>query len=373
MTARTPRGGVLPIHGVDVAAYSIPTEAEHESDGTLTWDATGMVVAEVHAGDVTGLGYSYAHPATATLIRDTFADVLIGADAFDVRARWLDLYRRSRNLGRPGIASHAISAIDVALWDAKARALDVSLVDLLGAARDAVPIYGSGGFTSYTLDELASQLSGWVADGIPRVKMKVGRHPAEDRARVAAAREAVGEAPELMVDANGAYTVQEALRQSSVFAEYGVTWHEEPVSSDDLDGLARVREAIPRGISVAAGEYGYDAFHFRNLVQARAVDCVQADVTRCGGITGFLDAASLCWAHNIDLSAHCAPNLSVHPCTAAPRIRHIEYFHDHVRIESLLFDGTLEPQDGGVLRPDRTRPGHGLTFKRQDAERFAAD
>ena len=372
MTSGTERGVVLPIHGLDVAAYSIPTDAAHESDGTLSWDATGMVVVEVHAGDVTGLGYSYAHPATATLIRDTFADVLEGADAMDVRARWLDLYRRSRNLGRPGIASHAISAIDVALWDAKARALDLSLVDLLGAARDGVPIYGSGGFTSYTLDELAGQLSGWVGDGIPRVKMKVGRHPTEDRARVAAAREAIGETPELMVDANGAYTVQEALRQSSVFADFGVTWHEEPVSSDDLEGLARVREAIPRGMDVAAGEYGYDAFHVRNLIQARAVDCVQADVTRCGGITGFLDVANLCWAHNIDLSAHCAPQLSVHACTAAPRIRHIEYFHDHVRIAGMLLDGAVAP-DGGMLAADRDRPGHGLTFRHQDAKPFAAD
>ena len=361
----------LPIDGVEVSSWSFPTSTPTEQDGTLTWDATTMVVVEVHAGDVTGLGWTYGPTAVATLVEDELADVIRGEDAMDVRGRWLDMFAALRNAGRPGVGAHAISAIDVALWDAKARALDLSLVELWGAARDDATVYGSGGFTNYSMDKLVEQLTGWVEQGIPRVKMKVGRHPAEDVDRVAAVRQAVGTDVELMVDANGAYTVQQALERSAAFAELGVRWHEEPVSSDNLRGLRHVRESVAPGVTVAAGEYGYDTFHFRDLITSGAVDCVQADVTRCGGFTGFLDAAALCFAHTIDLSAHCVPNLSAHVCCAAPAIRHIEYFHDHVRIEQHVLAGALEPE-GGALRPDRSRPGHGLALRRDAADALAA-
>lgn len=359
-TTTTPAGDPLPVRGVDVAVHRVDTDRP-ESDGTIAWADTTIVVVQVHGDHATGLGYTYGHAATAGLIRQKLAGLLLGADALDVRARWLDLYRETRNLGRPGIASHAISALDVALWDLKARHLGVPLAALLGAARGAVPVYGSGGFTSYTLDHLRGQLAGWVDQGLTAVKIKVGRHPDEDAARVAAARGAIGPEVELFVDANGAYSVQQALRQAAVFADHGVTWFEEPVSSDDLTGLRHVRERVPAGMEVAAGEYAYDVFHVRNLLAAEAVDVVQADVTRCGGITGFLDVASLCWAHDRALSAHTAPQLTLAAGAAAPRVRHLEWFHDHVRIESRLFDGTIAPVDG-ALHPDRTRPGHGLAL-----------
>lgn len=361
----------LTIDEVEVASWSFPTSTPEEQDGTLTWDSTTMVVVEVRAGDVRGLGWTYGPTAVATLVEDKLAALLEGAPATDVRARWLDMFAALRNAGRPGIGAKAISAIDVALWDLKARALDVSLVDLWGAARESTTIYGSGGFTNYDLDELIGQLTGWVDAGIPRVKMKVGRNPDEDLDRVAAVRQALGPDVELMVDANGAYTVQQALERSAAFAELGVRWHEEPVSSDDLRGLRHVRESVAPGVTIAAGEYGFDPFHFRDLITSGSVDCVQVDVTRCGGFTGFLDAASLCFAHAIDLSAHCVPNLSVHACCAAPAIRHIEYFHDHVRIEQHVLDGALDPRDG-ALRPDRSRPGHGLALRRDAADALAA-
>ena len=364
-------GHTLPVDGVDVSSWSFPTSTPEEQDGTLTWDSTTMVVVEVHAGGVTGLGWTYGPTAVATLVEDTLADLVQDENAMDVRRRWLDMVAGLRNAGQPGIGAMAISAIDVALWDCKARALDVSLVDLWGAAREDATIYGSGGFTNYDVDQLVEQLTGWVDAGIPRVKMKVGRHPDEDVDRVAAVRRAVGPDVELMVDANGAYTVQQALERSASFAELGVRWHEEPVSSNNLRGLRHVREAVAPGVTIAAGEYGYDPFHVRNLVTSGAVDCVQADVTRCLGFTGFLDVASLCFAHTVELSAHCVPNLSAHVCCAAPAIRHIEYFHDHVRIEQRVLDGTLEPT-GGTLRPDRSRPGHGLTLRRDAADALAS-
>ncbi|HZS60446.1 MAG TPA: enolase C-terminal domain-like protein [Gemmatimonadaceae bacterium] len=356
------------IDRVHVTAYRIPTDAP-EADGTLAWDSTTIVVVECHAGKVTGIGYTYAGPATARLIVDMLAPVVSGNDAMDVPALWSAMVHTIRNEGRPGIASMAISAVDAALWDLKARLLDVSLITLLGAVRDAVPVYGSGGFTSYPVEHLESQLAQWIADGIPRVKMKVGTHPSDDPARVHAARQAIGDRHELFVDANGAYDRKQALRLADVFAGEGVSWFEEPVSSDDLDGLRLLRDRAPAGIDIAAGEYGYDLWYFRRMLDAGAVDVLQADASRCGGISNLLRVGAVCDARSMPLSAHTAPSLHAHACCALSSVRHIEYFHDHARIEHLLFDGALYPV-GGALRPDRSRPGLGLTLKHGDVERW---
>jgi len=359
---------VAEVERLDVHAFTIPTDAP-ESDGTMEWDSTTAVVVEAHAGKCVGLGYTYCDASAAQVVHGQLKGVVEGSDPLDVRATWLALGAQVRNAGRPGIAFCAISAVDQALWDLKARLLDVPLVALLGAAHDDVPIYGSGGFCSYSLERLREQLGGWAADGIPRVKMKIGREPERDPARLDAAREAIGDDVELFVDANGAFTPKRALAWAERFAlGWNVTWFEEPVSSADLAGLRLLREAGPAGLEIAAGEYAYVPPDFRNLIGN--VDCLQADVTRCGGITGLLSASGLANAYGIDVSAHCAPAISAHAFCAVERRRHLEYFHDHVRIEPMLFDGVLEP-DGGVLRPDRSRPGNGLELKRADAERFS--
>jgi L-alanine-DL-glutamate epimerase-like enolase superfamily enzyme len=356
------------IDHLDVSVYSIPTD-QPESDGTLRWDATTIVVVQIRAGGVTGLGYSYADASAVHLIHDTLASIVVGRDAMAVSGIWTTMVRKVRNIGRPGLASMAIAAIDVALWDLKARLLDLPLVTLLGQTRDAAPIYGSGGFTSYSLEQLQEQLNGWVSAGIPRVKMKIGRHPEDDVMRVRAAREAIGPAAELFVDANGAYSRKQALAQAELFAEDGVTWFEEPVSSDDLDGLRLLRDLAPAGMEITAGEYGYDLPYFRQMLDANAVDVLQADATRCAGITEFLRAAVLCEVRSLEISAHTAPGLHLHPCCAIPNLRHIEYFHDHVRIEHMLFDGVPEPRNG-TLGPDLSRAGHGLEFRQVDAEPY---
>lgn len=356
---------------VEAHAYEIPVDGPDgkESDGTLEWGSTTLVVVEVEAGGETGLGFTYGHAACAEVVRGTLADVVRGRDALAVGGAWEAMAAALRNAGRPGVGFMALSAVDVALWDLKARLLGVPLVDLLPRYRDAVPIYGSGGFCNYPLDRLQEQLGDWVADGIPRVKLKTSRHPEEDPRRLDAVREAIGDDVELYADANGALTRKEALAWADRFAgEWGVSWFEEPVSSADVEGLRLLRDRGPEGLDVAAGEYAFVAEDFVNLLGA--VDCLQADVTRCGGITGFLAAAGLAAAHGLDLSGHCAPSLSAQAMTGCPRIRHLEYFHDHVRIERMLFDGVLDP-DGGVLRPDRSRPGHGLALRRADAERYA--
>ena len=354
------------IESVRVAAYKVPTDAP-ESDGTLAWDSTTLVLVRIVAGGKEGLGYGYADTATARLVHDKLAGVVERQDPLAINRRWLDLVGSIRNLGRPGIASMAISAVDAALWDLKGKLLDVALSGLLGAARDAIPVYGSGGFTSYSIDRLREQLGGWARQGLRYVKMKVGRAPDEDARRVAAAREAIGEATALVVDANGAYTRKQALRFAAEFARHGVSWFEEPVSSDDLEGLRLLRDRGPPGMDVTAGEYGYDLPYFRRMLEAGAVDVLQADATRCGGVTGFLAVADLCDAFGLPLSSHCAPALHLPLCCAARRAVHLEYFHDHVRIEHMLFDGAVEPRDG-ALRPAADRPGLGLVFKEKDAE-----
>jgi L-alanine-DL-glutamate epimerase-like enolase superfamily enzyme len=368
MLARVLQAPEAAVEALTVAAYRVPTDAP-ESDGTLEWDATTLVVVEVRGGGERGLGYTYADVATARLVAEHLAGVVAGRAACALPAAWLAMVRAVRNLGRPGLASMAISAVDAALWDLEARILGLPLVTLLGSARPAVPVYGSGGFTSYPVGRLQDQLAGWAEQGLRGVKMKVGREPEKDVARVRAARAAIGPEVELMVDANGAYGRKQALRMGHVCAELGVTWFEEPVSSDDLAGLRLHRDRMPPGIEVAAGEYGYDLPYFRRMLAAGAVDVLQADASRCAGVTGFVKAAALSEAAGLDLSAHCAPALHLHAACALLPLRHIEWFHDHARIEHMLFDGAPHV-DAGALRPDLTRPGCGLELRSADAERF---
>lgn len=365
----------MKIEDVVVSAYTIPTD-EPEEDGTLRWNATTMLLVEVTADSgLTGLGYAYAHAAGVPFIRRMLAGVVTGTPVFQVGKAWEKMINAVRNAGRPGIAATAISAVDNALWDLKAKALELPLFRVLGAHRTAVPVYGSGGFITYSDARMRRQLSGWVEQKIPRVKIKIGegwgRNEAEDLRRVALAREIIGPDVELLVDANGGYTTKQAIRLGRRYAqEYGVTYFEEPVSSDQLEQLALVRKKVP--MAVAAGEYGYDPWYFRDMLRARAVDILQADVTRCLGITGWLIAADLAYSFDIPLSAHTAPAIHAQVACAAPQISHVEYFHDHVRIEQMLFDGVPQIVDG-KLQPDAERPGLGLTFKRQDAERYRVE
>ncbi|MGE5506444.1 MAG: enolase C-terminal domain-like protein [Actinomycetota bacterium] len=356
-----------PVDRVTAEAFRVPTEAP-ESDGTACWEATTAVVVRALGGGAEGLGYSYTHTGAAHVVRDVLAPIVEGIDAMAVQAAAARMGQAIRNLGRPGIASCAVSAVDAALWDLKAKLLGVALVDLLGAARASVPVYGSGGFTSYDKRTLAAQAAGWADAGIGMVKIKVGTRPSEDVGRVADVRDAVGDAVALMVDANGAYSAKQAIAKADLFARLGVDWFEEPVSSDDLAGLAFVRGRTP--MDVAAGEYGHDASYFRAMLAAGGVDVLQADATRCGGPTGFLKAAALAEGFHARLSSHCAPSLHLHLCCASAPVVHLEWFHDHVRLESLLFDGVAAPQ-GGRLAPDRSRPGLGITLKEQDAARYA--
>ncbi len=359
------------IEGLRTAVYRIPTDAP-EADGTIAWDSTTLVLVEATGGGTTGLGYTYAGVGCKPVIDGPLTTAVTGRGALDVPGSSQAMVTAVRNLGRPGLVSCAISAVDTALWDLKAKLVDLPVCGLLGAVRDVVPIYGSGGFTTYDDATAAAQLTRWVDEwDIPRVKIKIGEswgaREQRDLARIAFARKVIGSDVELYVDANGGYRRKQAIRIAQAMAESDVVWFEEPVSSDDLDGLREVRDQTSP--DTTAGEYGYDLAYFARMVTAGAVDCLQIDVTRCGGITEWVRAAAVAAGHNLDVSGHCAPNLHAHVAASVPNLRHLEYFHDHHRIETLLFDGALDPR-GGALRPDRTRPGLGLAFKHRDAEQF---
>lgn len=356
------------ISDVEVAIYKIPT-ATPESDGTIKWDHTTLILVYVSAGGQRGLGYTYGAPAAASVIRDTLAPLLDQGDPMAIGQHWGAMTRAVRNIGRPGIGAMAIAAVDIALWDLKARLVELPLVTLLGAVRDGIPVYGSGGFTSYSEKELRAQLGGWADQGLQMVKMKVGREPAADVSRVRAAREAIGPQTQLFIDANGAYGRKQALRLADAFATLDVRWFEEPVPADDLAGLHLLRDRAPPQMVITAGEYGFDTPYFQRMLAAEAVDVLQADATRCAGITGFLQVGMLCEGFQLPLSTHCAPSVHTHPACAVSRCCHLEYFYDHTRIEHLLFDGALTPLNG-ILTPDPSRPGIGLELKQIEAERF---
>ncbi len=351
---------------VRVSAFEVPTSSP-EADGTLEWTHTVLVTVEITAGDRVGLGYTYADVATAHFVREHLGAIACSSDAAAPEAAFRAMERRVRNVGRDGVAAMALSAVDMALWDLRARSAGVALARALGGVRPDVEAYGSGGFTSYSVADLERQLAGWRDDGFRRVKMKIGHAP-DTIARVRAARAAIGDRVELFVDANGAYDARGALAVSDALAELGCTWFEEPVSSDDLEGLRFVRERAPKGLAIAAGEYGYRDRYFDRMLGAGAVDVLQADATRCG-VTGFLRAAALAAARGTPLSAHCAPTVHAHLGCALPAVVHVEYFHDHSRIERMLFDGFVEARHG-KLEPDLSRPGLGVRLKRAAAEPF---
>lgn len=353
-----------------VTFYTIPTD-EPEADGTCSWKSTSMVLVRLECGEIRALGYTYADKGTAAVAEKLLKEIVLHSDPLRGAETRQGMLRQIRNMGETGIAMMAVSAIDNALWDLRARLLNVPLVSLLGQVRTGIRVYGSGGFTTYSDRQLSDQLGGWAEQGFSLVKMKIGTHPEEDPGRVCTARKAIGDRCELFVDANGAYTVTQAIELAQRFAEQGVRWMEEPVSSDDIVGLDQVRRRAPYGMDIAAGEYGYTAWYFQRMIAAQAVTVMQADATRCGGITGFLEVGALCWANNLPLSAHCGPSMHLHACCSAPRAIHMEFFHDHARIERMFFDGFCEPA-GGCMTPDLSRPGHGLELKEQDAERFRA-
>lgn len=332
-----------------------------EADGTLEWEATTAVTVLAESGSHTGTGWTYSDPAAAAVVDGVLKSALAGADPHDPPLCWQRMVRACRNIGATGLVMQAISAVDIALWDLHARSVGVDLPRLWGAMRPSVRIYGSGGFVNEDESVLVDDIAEWTRMGATAMKIKIGqdRGGAVDR-DLHRVRTLVDTAPagtECMVDANGAYTPGQALRVGRQLDDLGVVWFEEPVTSDDPHTLGELADALD--CDVTAGEYAWTVTDAQRLVPQ--VDCLQLDVTRCGGYTGWFSAAAVAAGSHREVSAHCAPALHTPVAAATANLRHLEYFIDHARLEPQLADGVPTPS-GGVLTPS-SAPGHGLTLR----------
>lgn len=355
---------------VEVRALSFPTSAP-QSDGTLTWDHTDVVTVEIRAASRVGLGWSYTSPAAVELIRSVLAREVLGADPSSPGRLWEQMHRACRNFGTRGIALAAISAVDIALWDLRSKLLGVPLAELWGSHRTSVPVYGSGGFTSMSMEQLDAQVAEWLRAGCAAVKVKIGedwgRNVIRDLDRAARVTTLVNGDADVMVDANGAYSRSQAMHVGQDLDLLGVTWFEEPVSSEDLRGLAALRDGL--SLDVAAGEYVAELSDARSMCEA--VDCLQLDVTRCGGFTGWRRCAAYAHAAHVPVSAHCAPALHLPLALADDAVRHVEWFSDHVAVEAQLVEGAPTVHDGRMTAPRSPAPGHGYRLK--DVSQFVVD
>src|SRR4051812_10868447 len=260
-------------------------------DSTIRHRGMGRGSLFVHIKTDEGIeGFAPGNAESKGVIEGPLKSVLIGQDPLCHEKLWDDMFWQVRGFGRKGVAFIGLSAIDIALWDLKAKAFGVPLYRLLGPYTDTVPIYGSGGWTSFDLDGLVKEQTGYVARGIPRVKMKVakdfGKSEAEDIKRLAAVRKAVGDDVEIFVDANNGYYAKQAIAMSRRFEEFNVRWFEEPVLADDIQGLAEISRATT--IPVATGEHEYTKYGFKDLISQGGADIVQPDVGRVGGVTEWM-------------------------------------------------------------------------------------
>ncbi len=322
--------------------------------------------------DIEGLGVGQASPGSAQLIETVLKQILIGQDPFDIEQLWSEMFWKLRTFGNKGIASQALSAVDIGLWDLKAKALALPLYRLLGAYTDAVPIYGSGGWTNLSEAELVAEMSGYVEQGIRRVKMKVardyGRGEAEDIARVAAVRKAIGDDVALYIDGNYGYYPKQAIYMAREFEQFQVGWFEEPVLVDDVQGMAEIRRAID--IPIAAGELESGKYKFRELIAGGAVDIAQPDVGRVGGVTEWMKVAHLAHAFNLLVAPHAVQLVHLHLACATPNLKAVEYLGSLLECDNLWYTQIPEPKDG-MWSPFPDKPGLGLELDPYAVEKWA--
>jgi D-galactarolactone cycloisomerase len=342
-------------------------------DATIRHRESGRGGLFVHLKTDAGLeGFAPGIGTTRGVIHDVLKPLLVGQDPLAHERLWDDMFWRVRGFGRKGVAFSAISSLDIALWDLKAKSFGVPLYRLLGPYTDTVPIYGSGGWTSFTEDELVREQVGYVERGIPRVKMKVakdfGRAEAEDLRRLAAVRKAVGDEVEIFVDANNGFYAKQAIGFARRMADYDVHWFEEPVLADDIAGLAAIARAID--IPVATGEHEYTKYGFKSLLEAGGADIVQPDVGRVGGVTEWLKVAHLAHAFNLPVAPHAVQLVHLHLACATPNLKVVEYLGVSEETDKIFYTEFPEPKNG-LWSPYPDRPGLGLELNPHTVERYA--
>jgi L-alanine-DL-glutamate epimerase-like enolase superfamily enzyme len=310
-----------------------------------------------------GIGVTYHEvggEATRELIARNITPKLIGRDPLETEAIWQEFFHYLRGVGRKGLMYCALSAVDIALWDLKGKIVDLPLYRLLGGNRTKVPVYASGGWTSYTDEELVAEMQGMVARGFKTIKCKVGfeggQNIRRDAERIRKVREAVGPDIQLLVDANNSFDAATAIQLANRIREFDITFFEEPVFADDIAGLARFKRGTD--IPLATGEHEYTKFGVRDLVANEAADIVQVDGARAGGYTEMLKCAAITQAWNLKFAPHAMENIHLQLVAALPNALFLERLLMFEELTAKVFDNAPVPVDGFMHVPDL--PGLGL-------------
>lgn len=334
------------------------------SDSTRRVETIGFAVVEVTTdAGIRGIGVTY-HEVGGEAIREfvkyAVRPRLIGRSPFETEALFEENSHYMRGVGRKGLAFCAYSAVDIALWDIKGKALGLPLYRLLGGGDPNVPIYASGGWTSYSTEELVAEAKNMVARGYKKIKLKVGvdggRNPSEDVRRVAAVREAIGPDVGFMLDANNVWRAAAAVQFANRVREYNIEFFEEPVFADDIPGLAEFKRGTD--IPLATGEHEYTRYGARDLLLGNAADIIQCDVTRVGGYTEMLRVIAMAQAWNKGFAPHGMEHMHMHLVAAASNGMYLERLFMFEEVVRNVYKNAPEPVNGILTIPDK--PGLGL-------------
>lgn len=334
------------------------------TDATRKVEMVGYVVVRVTTDQgLEGIGLTYHEvggEATRELILRNMAPKLIGRDPLETEAIWQEFFHYLRGVGRKGLMYGALSAVDIALWDLKGKIVDLPLYRLLGGNRTKIPVYASGGWTSFSDDQLVDEMKGMVAQGYKAVKFKVGveggTNPRRDVERVRKVREALGPTIDILVDANNCFDAATGVQLANRIREYDIFLFEEPVFADDIPGLAKFKRGTD--IPLGTGEHEYTKFGVRDLLLHDAVDIVQVDGARVGGYTEMLKAAALTQAWNVKFAPHAMENIHLNLAGAVPNTLFLERLIMFEEITARTFRNAPVPVDGFMEIPDL--PGLGL-------------
>jgi len=348
----------MKITNIDVSTMDVPNGPPVNA----FYAGSSYVIARIQTDEgIEGLGYTMlmggmGASSVRAYLEDNIVPLVIGRDPLQIGAIWADMYENDRGLRKKGIPVYAMSAIDIGLWDILGKSVDRPVWHLLGAHKDKIPVYGSGGFLSYTVDQLVEEAEGFRKQGVGHYKFKLGRPDVKENIeRVRQVREALGDGMEILVDANQRWDVATNIRVANAIADYDIFWYEEPVLADNINQCAEVAAAIP--IPVATGENEYTRYGFRDLIDACAAEYLNPDIHRCGGFTETMRIAHLAAAYDVKVAPHLVPELHVSVLAAIPNGALVEVLAGS---PENLWEQPVEIVDGHLLPPDR--PGHGMAF-----------
>lgn len=359
----------MKIETAKISVLKVLPATPYEAGGRIV-DAFWHVLAEVTTSDgVKGFGYMVALsasmvPAVASAARE-LSQVLIGMHVLETEAAWERMARKGSWFGPGGLLHQAIAPLDVAMWDAAGKTLQQPLYRLLGGYRDRLPVYGSDGFWyGLPLEQLAENASRYVKEGFTAVKLRIGheKQPAGEVRRVKAVRDAVGPDVRILVDATETWDTATALNTGHALQEAGVHWLEDPISTDDVAGLARLSQQLR--IRIATGEHFYRATEFARLFEARGTSIALIDLGRVGGITPWRRIAALAHTYGIPVCGHVLPEVHVHLATAIPN----GYLVEYVPRSAGILRAMPAVEDGCLVAPKL--PGLGLELNDEAVRRF---